>query len=184
MDADRDVRVDLDDGVHHAGQHDVVGVAPGAARGLQDHRRVAGVGGRHDGQRLFHVAHVERRHAIAALGGVVEQLAQGDTGHDFSDPTLKLPTTERAGSPEAAKLPSYVTRPRPVDHAQRPLSQRAGLNFLPVQKRLTPQASAPAFPQAEPCSCMIMAGRPLILAKRKPLTFSPRTLTKPSSFEA
>ena len=35
----------------------------------------------HDRQRLLHVVDVERRHAVAVLGRVIERLAQCDTGH-------------------------------------------------------------------------------------------------------
>jgi hypothetical protein len=79
--ADRDVGIDLDQRVDHAGQHDVVGVAAGPARGLDDHRRVAGLGGLHDGQALLHVVDVEGGQAVVVLGGVVEKLAEGDAGH-------------------------------------------------------------------------------------------------------
>ena len=38
-------------------------------------------GGLHDRLDLLQVVDVERRHAVAVLGGVVEQLAQGDECH-------------------------------------------------------------------------------------------------------
>ena len=79
--ADGDVRVDLGDRVHHVLEHDVVGVLAGAARGLDDDRRIDGVGGRHDRQRLFHVVDVEGRNAVAVLGGVIEKLPQRDACH-------------------------------------------------------------------------------------------------------
>ena len=41
MHADRDMRIDLGDGVHHVLEHDVVGIGARAARGLDDHRRIA-----------------------------------------------------------------------------------------------------------------------------------------------
>ena len=76
--ADGDVRIDVDQGVNHTGQHDVVGVLPRAAAGLDDHRAVGGLCGLHDRQPLLHVVDVEGRDAIAVLGGVIEKLAKGD----------------------------------------------------------------------------------------------------------
>src|SRR5450759_4489318 len=52
--------------------NDIVGVLARAAAGLDDHRRVLGGGGLHDGQALLHVVDVEGGHAVAVLGGVVE----------------------------------------------------------------------------------------------------------------
>ena len=86
MHADRDLRIDFDAGVHHVLEHDVVGVLAGAARGLDDHRRIDGGGRRHDGQRLFHIVDVEGRNAVVVLGGVVEQLAKGNASHARSSP--------------------------------------------------------------------------------------------------
>ena len=40
MHADRDMRIDLGDRVHHVLEHDVVGVGARAAGRLDDHRRV------------------------------------------------------------------------------------------------------------------------------------------------
>ena len=79
--ADGDVRVDLDEPVDQLGQHDVVGVGARALARLQDHRRIGGVGGRHDGEPLLHVVHVEGRHAVPVLGGVIQQLPQADPCH-------------------------------------------------------------------------------------------------------
>jgi hypothetical protein len=86
MHADGDVRIDLGDGVHHVLEHDVVGVAARAARGLDDDRGVGGVGRRHDRQRLLHVVDVEGGHAVVVFGGVIEQLAKRDAGHDWHSP--------------------------------------------------------------------------------------------------
>jgi hypothetical protein len=52
-----------------------------AGAGLQDHRRAGFLRGRHHGLHLFEVVDVERRDAVAVLGGVVQQLAHGDEGH-------------------------------------------------------------------------------------------------------
>src|SRR5690606_34295091 len=72
--ADRDVRIKLDQGVDQSGQDHVVGVGAGAARGLDDDRRVDGVGGLHDGQALLHVVDVVGGQAVVVLSRVVEQL--------------------------------------------------------------------------------------------------------------
>ena len=82
VDAERDVRIDLGQRVHHLRQHDVVGIAARAARRLDDDRRIAGLGGLHDRKALLHVVDVEGRHAVAALGGVIQELAERDLGHD------------------------------------------------------------------------------------------------------
>ena len=74
MHADRNLRMDLGHRIHHVPQHDVIGVGTGAARGLDDHRRIEAGGGIHDRERLLHVVDVEGRHAIAVLRRVVEQL--------------------------------------------------------------------------------------------------------------
>ena len=42
------------------------------------------LGGLHDGLDLLHVVDVEGGHAVAVLGGVIEQLSQRDTGHQKS----------------------------------------------------------------------------------------------------
>jgi hypothetical protein len=81
MHADRDLRVDLGDGVHHVLEHDVVGIGARAARGLDDHRRVDASAAVHDRERLLHVVDVEGGNAVAVLGGVIEQLAKRDAGH-------------------------------------------------------------------------------------------------------
>ena len=76
MHADRDLRIDFGQRVHHVAQHDVVGVGARAARGLDDDRRFERARRLADRQRLLHVVDVEGRHAVAVFGGVVEQLAQ------------------------------------------------------------------------------------------------------------
>ncbi len=81
MHAERDVGIHLRQRVDHLRQHDVVGVGARAARGLDDHRRVDRGRRLHDREPLLHVVDVEGRHAVAVLGGVVEQLPQRDTRH-------------------------------------------------------------------------------------------------------
>ncbi len=53
-----------------------------ASGGLQDDRRVGLVGGFHDGAHLFEVVDVEGGDAVGMLGRMVEQLTQGNQGHD------------------------------------------------------------------------------------------------------
>ena len=79
--ADRNLRIDLGDRVHHVLEHDVIGVGPRAARGLNDDRRIETGGGVHDRERLLHVVDIEGRHAVIVLRRVVEQLTQRDTSH-------------------------------------------------------------------------------------------------------
>jgi hypothetical protein len=86
VNADRDLRIDLGNRIHHVLQHDVVGVGPRAARGLNDDRRVEAGGGVHDGERLLHVVDVEGRHAVVVFRRVVEQLTQRDASHVSCSP--------------------------------------------------------------------------------------------------
>ena len=90
MHADRNMRIDFGERVHHVLQHDVVGIGASAARGLHDHWRVDGAGRLHDRQRLLHIVDVEGGHAITVFGGVVEQLAKGDAGHVSCSPRWGL----------------------------------------------------------------------------------------------
>ena len=73
--AQRDLRVDRRQRLDHLGQHDVVGVVAGPARGLDDDRRVNGFRRLHDRQPLLHVVDVERGHPVAVLGRVIQQLS-------------------------------------------------------------------------------------------------------------
>ena len=84
MHADRNLRIDLGDRVHHVLEHHVIGVGPRATRGLDDDRRVDAGGRFHDGKRLFHVVDVEGGHAVIVFRRVVEQLTQRDTSHRYS----------------------------------------------------------------------------------------------------
>ena len=81
MQTDGDVLVHLGGGLDHAAQHEVAGIGACPSAGLDDHRRAGLVGGRHDRQQLLHVVDVEGRHAVAVLGGVVQQLAKRDQRH-------------------------------------------------------------------------------------------------------
>ena len=125
MHADGNVRIDFHHRVHHVLQHDVVGVLAGAARGLDDHGRVGGVGGGHDGERLLHIVDVERGHAIALFGGVVEKLSKGDARHGLCSiikrracqPPLAFALTILGQAPSASTpgklLPSIHSRKAP-----------------------------------------------------------------------
>ncbi len=79
--ADRNVRVLLDGRLDQLAQERLAGVLAGAGRGLQDDRAVAGFGRLHDGLDLLQVIDVEGRQTVAVIGGVVEQLAQGNESH-------------------------------------------------------------------------------------------------------
>ena len=81
MHAERNLRIHLLQRVDHFRQHDVVGIGARAARGLDDDGRIDGGRRLHDRQSLLHVVDVERRHAVAVLGGMIQQLSQSDTCH-------------------------------------------------------------------------------------------------------
>ncbi len=85
--AHRNPRIELDEGVDQVLQHDVVGVGPRPAAGLDDDRGVDGLGRLHDRQALFHVVDVERRQAVVVLGRVVQQLPEGDARHGLGSRT-------------------------------------------------------------------------------------------------
>ncbi len=76
MQAERNLRIHLLQRIDHLRQHDVVGVGARAARGLDDDGRIDGGGRLHDRKTLLHIVDVERRHAVAVLGGVIQQLPQ------------------------------------------------------------------------------------------------------------
>ena len=84
MQAERDLRIHLLQRIDHLRQHDVVGVGARAARGLDDDGRIDGGRRLHDREPLLHVVDVEGRHAIAVLGGVIQQLPQGNPCHRVS----------------------------------------------------------------------------------------------------
>ena len=81
MHADGNVRIDFRHRVHHVLEHHIVGIGARAARGLDDDRRIDGVGGFHDRQRLLHVVDVECRHAVVVLSSMIQQLTQRDASH-------------------------------------------------------------------------------------------------------
>ena len=81
MHDERNVRPDRGERLDHLGEHDVIGVGARAARGLDDDRRVDRRGRLHHREALLHIVDVERRNAVVVLGGVIEQLPQGDESH-------------------------------------------------------------------------------------------------------
>ena len=81
MHAERNLRIHLLQRIDHFRQHDVVGVRARAARGLDDDRRVDGRRRVHDRESLLHIVDVECRHAVAVLGGMIQQLPQRDPCH-------------------------------------------------------------------------------------------------------
>jgi hypothetical protein len=52
-----------------------------APRGLDDNGSIGGCRRFHDGKPLLHVVDVEARHAVAVLGGVIQQLPQRNACH-------------------------------------------------------------------------------------------------------
>ena len=78
MQAERDVRIDDLQRLHHLGQHEVIRIGARAAARLDDHRRIRLLCRLHDGEALLHIVDVEGRHAIAVFGGVVQKLPESD----------------------------------------------------------------------------------------------------------
>ncbi len=74
----------LDRRQHHVAQVGFTGVFAGAGRGLKDHRTVGFLRRFHDGENLLQVVDIERWHAVAVLGCVVQHLAKGNQGHEVS----------------------------------------------------------------------------------------------------
>ena len=81
MQAERNLRIHLLQRIDHLRQHDVVGVGARAARGLDDDGRIDGRRRLHDREALLHVVDVECRHAVAVLGGMIQQLPQRNSCH-------------------------------------------------------------------------------------------------------
>ena len=101
MQAERDLRIHLLQRVDHLRQHDVAGIGTRAARGLEDDGRVDRGRRLHDRQPLLHVVDVERRHAVAALGGVIQQLPQGNSRHQSLRVVVCVPAVMRRSPPSA-----------------------------------------------------------------------------------
>src|SRR5690606_19336239 len=74
---------------------DVIRVGPRAPARLDDHRGIDRVCRLHDGERLLHVVDVESRDAIAALGGMIEELAKRNSGHRISLKTVRTISASR-----------------------------------------------------------------------------------------
>jgi hypothetical protein len=81
MQAKRDLRMHLFERINHLRQHDVVGIGARAPRGLDDDGRINGGRRLHDGEALLHIVDIECRHAVAALGGMIQQLPQRNSRH-------------------------------------------------------------------------------------------------------
>jgi hypothetical protein len=81
MQAQRYLRIHLLQRVDHPRQHDVGGVGARTARGLDDDRRIDGRRRVHDRKPLLHIVDIECRHAVAVLGGMIQQLPQRDSCH-------------------------------------------------------------------------------------------------------
>ena len=79
--AERDLRMHLLQRVDHLRQHDVVGIGARAPRGLDDHGRVDCRRRIHDREPLLHIVDVECRHTVSVLGGMIQQLPQGNSCH-------------------------------------------------------------------------------------------------------
>jgi hypothetical protein len=114
---DRNVRMRFHRGQHHVPKIGFARVLAGAGRGLQDHRTVGLLGRLHDGLYLFEIVDVERRHAIALLGGMIQQLTEGDERHGrLLIPRFKV--WPAAPAPRPASRPGHRTRGC-ADHAPR-----------------------------------------------------------------
>ena len=81
MHANRDLRINFRQRIHHVLQHNVVGIGPRTARCLDDDRRIHGNGCGHNGQRAFHIVDVEGRNTVAVLCSVIQQLSHGNARH-------------------------------------------------------------------------------------------------------
>jgi hypothetical protein len=69
---ERDIRMRLERGEHQMTQVRFTRILAGARRRLQDHRARGRLGGPHDRLDLLHIVDVERGHAVAVLGRVVQ----------------------------------------------------------------------------------------------------------------
>ena len=98
-------------GIHHVLEHDVIGVGACAARCLNDDRRIQRGRCVHDGERLFHIVDVERRHAIVVFRRVIEQLTQRDASHGTSFSglwTVPLAPRSMNGSESMRHEPAFL----------------------------------------------------------------------------
>ncbi len=78
---DRQLRIALDRGLDQVLEEVLAGVLPRTGRGLHDDGRIDLVGGLHDGLHLFEIVDVERRHAVAVFGRVIQQLTHRHQRH-------------------------------------------------------------------------------------------------------
>ncbi len=107
VECDGDLGVELDGGLHQVPEKAVVRVRTGAARGLDDHGRRGLAGGLHDRLDLLHVVDVERPDAVAAPGGLVEELAHRDERH--LPISLFVVVVPSAYSPSRTGVPGRVS---------------------------------------------------------------------------
>ena len=84
MENQRYPRVGFDRSQHHVAQVGLPRVLAGTRRRLQYHRASGCLRCLHDGLDLLEIVDVESRHAVAVLGGMVQQLAEGNEGHIVS----------------------------------------------------------------------------------------------------
>ncbi len=73
---DRQLRIRLDRRLNQVLQERFAGVLTRTGRRLHDDRGVDLVRGLHDRLHLFEIVHIERRHTIAIVRSVVQQLTQ------------------------------------------------------------------------------------------------------------
>ena len=82
MQADRNGWIDIRQRIDHPRQHQILGIGACTARRLQNNRRIAGCRSFHHGKPLLHIVDVEGGNAVTILGSMIEQLSQGNPGHD------------------------------------------------------------------------------------------------------
>lgn len=90
MDAEGNRRKSLRCRLKEVSQKHVVGVLPGALARLDDDGTVRFCRRTHDGQQRFEIGHVESRHSVAVVSGVVENLPQRGQSHVWWSLLLKV----------------------------------------------------------------------------------------------
>ena len=78
VDTDRDFRVGFKSRVHQVTQECLTGVLTSTCRDLNDHRALSFLSRFHDRLDLLKIVNVKRRHAVAVLSGVIEELSKRD----------------------------------------------------------------------------------------------------------
>ena len=95
MHDDRELGIGLDRSGDEMAQEWLAGIFARAGGALQDHRAVRLARSLHDRLDLLHVVDVERRHAVAVLGGMIEKLAQGNERHQIFLLSIQRITDDR-----------------------------------------------------------------------------------------